>query len=437
MANRYAGTPLSSQWDAVQRRRALNQALMEQALASSGGTQMVSGGAGGPTQAVPYSIGTGIEKLGKALMARRGEKKAAAEEAEIAEKFDTNRQRAIETMVGKLQGTPTPYNLSRDEQFDDEQIPGLQNAAQAPDRTDALIEGGTNPYLQSTGMQSVMAALAAPKPKQSHKVVEVPLEGGKLQKQWYTDTVPGDRIGVPFNESDPSTNVTTNITNPENLATIADAANKKYGAGLGDNVIKRSEVADSARTQNVLLDRALLSIGRGAASGKGRETILALQSFAQTAGLDIGDPEKMGEEQMLNKIGNEMALMMRSPASGAGLPGSTSNQDLIFLKAAVLGLSKTKTGNIKIIELMKRQNQMKTAIADEQDRLIIQNGGSVPIDIESKLRAYGASYKFFNEGEREEIEALLAGSSTGKPKLNISAEKEAGFEARFKSETGP
>ena len=57
MANRYAGTPLSAEWDAVQRRRAINQALLEQAMTTPGGTEYVRGGRLGAYSGSPLQLG--------------------------------------------------------------------------------------------------------------------------------------------------------------------------------------------------------------------------------------------------------------------------------------------------------------------------------------------------------------------------------------------
>ena len=153
MANRYAGMPQQSDYERLQRRRALNKALMEQSLQPYSGSQMVSG------RVVDDRWGQGLSKIGTALAAKYGEYKADKEDEKLSSEYDQGRQRSIDKLTGTLLGKETPYEMSPDEQFDNEQIPGLQNAAKEPDRMGAMIHGATDPYLQTPGMQKVVNAL--------------------------------------------------------------------------------------------------------------------------------------------------------------------------------------------------------------------------------------------------------------------------------------
>jgi len=143
MANRYAGTPLSSEWDAIQRRRAINQALLSQAMNTPGGTQFVRGGRVGPTQAVPYSWGTAAEQIGKALIARQSAKKADEQEKALSEQFDTRRQEGMDKVTAAL--TPEPENYVE-----------INPAMKDPDYLGAATELGTNPYLRGNDIAKAM-----------------------------------------------------------------------------------------------------------------------------------------------------------------------------------------------------------------------------------------------------------------------------------------
>ena len=103
-----------------------------------------------------------------------------------------------------------------------------------------------------------------------------------------------------------------------------------------------------------------------------------------------------------------MALRLRNPTSGLGLTGSTSNKDLDFLKASVPGLQRSEAGNIKIIEYTKRVNQFKRNVAAEQGRLIAENGGKVPGDLDTKISQFINNYQFFSDEERAELEQINA-----------------------------
>jgi len=148
---KYAGTPLASDWDRLQKRRAVMDAITQQSMSPYGGTERVSG------RAVPYSWGTGVGQLGKALIGKYGQKKVAEEEQALGQQYSEQRQKSMDRVIGALQGTPEqPYELSQEEQFEGEQIPGLKTAGVEPDPQSAAIMLGADPYLQESGMATQM-----------------------------------------------------------------------------------------------------------------------------------------------------------------------------------------------------------------------------------------------------------------------------------------
>jgi hypothetical protein len=196
-----------------------------------------------------------------------------------------------------------------------------------------------------------------------------------------------------------------------NVNTGAEGAfDKALGGFVAERVDGRVAQAQDAITQNVQLDRVLLAMSQGAETGFGSETILNLKSFGQNVlGLEFG--EDIGEQEVIRKVANEMALRLRNPDSGIGLTGNTSNQDLAFLKASVIGLQRTPAGNRLIIRFMRRQNEMKIALAQEQQRLMASPDFD-PRMLDSQLMEFANNYQFFDEGEREEIERVLNSKST-------------------------
>ena len=147
----YAGTPLQSDWDRLQKRRAVMDAITQQSMTPYGGTERVSG------RAVPYSWGTGVGQLGKALIGKYGGEKVAEEEKALGQQYSEQRQKAMDRVIDALQGTPEqPYELSQEEQFEGEQIPGLRTEAVAPDPQRAAVMLGADPYLQESAMATQM-----------------------------------------------------------------------------------------------------------------------------------------------------------------------------------------------------------------------------------------------------------------------------------------
>ena len=106
--------------------------------------------------------------------------------------------------------------------------------------------------------------------------------------------------------------------------------------------------------------------------------------------LDVLGVETVGldKAQYFESITNKMALILRNPDSGLGLTGSTSNRDLSFLKASVPGLSKTAEGNMLILRAYEKVHNYKKAINDEQVRLIEENNGIAPMDLDAQLSKF-------------------------------------------------
>lgn len=197
------------------------------------------------------------------------------------------------------------------------------------------------------------------------------------------------------------------VRDPEtviNLGAAETEANKEFGKGIGDRANDRIGVAQEASNQDAQLDRVLLAITEGAETGIGSEFFLDMKNIGESFfGMDFAN---VADQEVIRQVQNEMALRLRNPDSGLGLTGSTSNRDLEFLKASVVGLARTEGGNILMIEFMKRKNQMKRDIADEQTRLIADNDGKIPSDLDSKLLKFVDEYPLFNAQERSQLGSL-------------------------------
>jgi len=143
MANRYVGTPLNAEWDAIQRRRAVNKALLEQAMNTPGGTEYVRGGRVGPTQAVPYSWGTGAGQIGKALIAGLSDKKAREREATLEDQYSSEQKGASERVMAALEGQGNAGQYGP-------QIPV------EPNRDKAAVMMANDPYLQNNDVAKAL-----------------------------------------------------------------------------------------------------------------------------------------------------------------------------------------------------------------------------------------------------------------------------------------
>lgn len=146
-----------SAYEAQERRKKHYMDLLRQAVSPTE-NQVVSG------RVVPYSPIQGLSKIAQALIARQGLAEAESRQSEIDKEYETGRAESVQKITDLLTGRPEqPYQLSPEEQFGDEQIPGLRTAEVKADPMQAMIQGTVDPYLQGTGIDRVAAAMLKPK----------------------------------------------------------------------------------------------------------------------------------------------------------------------------------------------------------------------------------------------------------------------------------
>lgn len=217
-----------------------------------------------------------------------------------------------------------------------------------------------------------------------------------------------------------------------NIGTGESAATKEFGKSIGKGAADRNTQASLAITNNASLDRFSQALDSGALTGIGRETIGDLRNLSQSFGIDIDagikalgfDVSSLSEEQVVRAIGNRLALQLRNPKSGGGLPGATSNRDLKFLTGAVPGLSRTVEGNRAMIQMVRKLNGMKIDIAKEQAR-IIQESKGIPFDLDARILDFANKLVLFTDEEKREIETLSGSGGDRAAKLKRQAELRA------------
>ena len=189
-----------------------------------------------------------------------------------------------------------------------------------------------------------------------------------------------------------------------------DKVGEAYKTGqMGDirtAMAKRSESFSSAAglkgktdTMRELLDTGLTT---GALAGVSKSA----KSFAQALFPDV-EFKGLKEAEVFDALGSQLALLVRNPASDMGLPGATSNRDLIFLESTVPTLRKSVEGNKLLLEVYDAQYEFKKKIMAEQNRLIKENGGKIPpLDLEQKLVAFYTNATVMSEELRAKISGI-------------------------------
>ena len=180
---------------------------------------------------------------------------------------------------------------------------------------------------------------------------------------------------------------------PQELATNR-AYGEKVGAHYGNlytdlqnkSMLAMGENSKLAR-QSELMDQAY--------TGAGGESVLAFQKAGKALGIDIGSP---GPGEAGQALSREMALQMRNPAFGAGMPGQLSDSDRNFLESMSAGVGTTKPGRDLIFETRRRMNQ-RTQQIGKMAREYVTKEGHAQLDagFEQKVQDFADKNPLFGD----------------------------------------
>jgi hypothetical protein len=124
--------------------------------------------------------------------------------------------------------------------------------------------------------------------------------------------------------------------------TVGEAFGKQY-ATIQEAGFKSNSMINNAQRLNTLLDKVN--------TGKLTPLGVDIASAAESLGFKGIDP-KLGNKQAAESLSNEMALQLRNPSGGAGMPGALSDADRVYLQSMTPNLTKTPEGRKLISETM-------------------------------------------------------------------------------------
>ncbi|MEX4008462.1 hypothetical protein [Neoaquamicrobium sediminum] len=142
-----------------------------------------------------------------------------------------------------------------------------------------------------------------------------------------------------------------------------------------------------------MYDLAEQAFDSGVRTGFGAETELTLRQLGAAMGIDT-DPEKLAGGELIRSVQNRMALMMRSPDGGMGMPGALSDRDIKFLKDSQIGIDRSPEGNKRMLQAYRLMEQRKIEIARIADEYVQQNG-RLDAGFNSYLRDYANANPLF------------------------------------------
>ncbi|MBC2768556.1 hypothetical protein [Pusillimonas minor] len=131
--------------------------------------------------------------------------------------------------------------------------------------------------------------------------------------------------------------------------------------------------AMNAQQMMGMYDLAEQALDSGVRTGFGADTEIGLRQFGAALGIDTS-PEKLAGGELIRAIQNRMALAMRSPDGGMGMPGALSDRDIQFLKDSQVGIDRSPEGNRRMLQAFRAMEKRKIELSKLADDYIEKNG---------------------------------------------------------------
>ena len=177
---------------------------------------------------------------------------------------------------------------------------------------------------------------------------------------------------------------------------------KKFGGEIGkyqgETYVGLQRGAAAARQQDARLDR-LDQLLDQAETGFGAEFLTKARRAEAALGWNvIGGHENIAPAEAAMALSNEMALQLRNPAGGAGMPGSLSDKDREFLVSMVPGLGQTRAGRKLLISARKKMNKRAQDVA-ARARDYLDTHGALDSGFERELASWSGQNPIFSTAD--------------------------------------
>lgn len=191
----------------------------------------------------------------------------------------------------------------------------------------------------------------------------------------------------------------------------------KWDQTMGEELAKRFlSTQDAVKSQRQQLNRleTLSSLLSNIETGKMGDLKLELKRGLQAVGLDLGAlglTDNVGPQEAARALSNQLALELRNPAGGAGMPGAMSDKDREFLVSMIPGLSTTNEGRALMVDAQRRMLKRADAEAQLWRKYRREKGGRVDEGIYDALSDL-AEQDVFGADFREKVNRAVSGVPT-------------------------
>ena len=184
---------------------------------------------------------------------------------------------------------------------------------------------------------------------------------------------------------------------------------KTVGKFFGESYADVQKAGMSAQGKVNRISR-LSQLLDGVDTGKFAPLGVEVAKGAKALGLNIDD--KLSNKEAAIALSSEIALELRNPAGGAGMPGAMSDADRNFLSGMVPDIEKTPEGRKLIVETSRKMAQRDIAVA-KMAREYRAKHGSINEGFYNELAAYADANPLFQSAApvdiRSKADAILKG----------------------------
>lgn len=430
-------TDYSVEQQAIERQRKMAEALQQQSMTPMDANQMAGG------YVIPVSPMQGLAKMLQAYTGRRSMDAADQKQTDLATRVQGDRSSDMQALLRALSparppatpmddnGNPQPI-VAGGGGITPELISGLrspemqgamfntwmqQNGPKAPiklGKDESLIDPVTmRPVFQSPLQPKyhVVEGNLVAEPTQPGAPVNpaytapakpaAPTELARLQAE-RAALPPGDPRIAQYNAA--IAKATTHQPSASNNVTIKQEGAEAGAVGkeFGEQFSTLQKAAMAANTKLSKLDR-MESLLNGVSTGKLTPAGTEIAALADSLGMKID--KNLGNKQAAQALSSEIALELRNPSGGAGMPGAMSDKDREFLQSMTPSLSQTPEGNKLIIEsarkLAKRDQEVAKLARDYR-----QKTGHMDEGFYNELQQFADNNPLFTPKRRASDKAL-------------------------------
>jgi hypothetical protein len=208
--------------------------------------------------------------------------------------------------------------------------------------------------------------------------------GGGMQE----NTITGEK--KPTNPTMAQVSVNPNV----NMPPQETAEQKKLGEHYGDLFIKLQDAGTAAsgtKAKLGIIGDALDKVY----TGTGAQTVQDVKKAAQFFNIKLDDAANIGAGEAANALSREIALQLRNPSGGAGMPGAMSDADRNYLESMVPGMSQTAEGRKQLIDARMKLAQREIDVARLAREYKKSNGGKMDDGFYDKLQEFAEKNPLF------------------------------------------